>query len=306
MHFLWTVWVTWLTLVCSIDLKSKNGYIELNDSSFRKLTKGAREHYSVVLLTALNPQFDCAFCQEFDPEFKTLASSWERVSKNAPEVYFGHLDFDAGKEIFRALKLVSAPNLWIFPPTIDANGKAQESEPIRYDFGTAVNADAAAHWIGKTVGYDFKVIRPFDYLKAAKFAASIGSVIFSAFVLFRIAGFIFTNKYFWALVSISAILIFNGGYMFTQIRNSPYSRGTDYIAGGFQDQFGAEVWIVAGTYAVLAFSTITLAISAPRMSNSHSQTVMVIVWGGIQLFVFSFLMQLFRQKNGGYPFKLLL
>ena len=58
--------------------------------------------------------------------------------------------------------------------------------------------------------------------------------------------------------------------------------------------------------AVLAFSVVTLAVSVPRISNGTTQTMMIAVWVGVQLFVFSFLLQLFRQKNGGYPFKLLL
>lgn len=304
-----------------VDLKSNNGLIKLTDSNFDKLTKGNRDHYAVVLLTALNPQFNCAFCKEFDPEFTLLAKSWQqRKISDGPEVYFGHLDFDNGKETFRSLQLVSAPNFWIYPPTVDAEGKPQSGEPIRFDFGNSITADAAAEFVSRSVGHEFKIVRPFDYVKAGKLAGSIASVVFAIVVVYRVAGFILVNKNFWAVLSIAMILIFNGGYMFTQIRNSPYMRGS-YIAGGFQDQFGAEVQIVAATCkieaysrlcsanvvdAVLAFSVVTLGISVPRISNPTTQTMLIGVWVVIQFFVFSFLLQLFRQKNGGYPFKLLL
>ena len=235
------------SVLATVNLKANNGMIQLDDVKFQKLTRGTREHYSVVLLTALNPQFNCQFCKIFDPEFKLLASSWQKAGSKKPEVYFGHLDFDRGKDTFKQFQLVSAPNLWIFPPTVDANGTPQEAEPIRFDFGTSVTADAAAEFVSRTVGHEIKLVRPFDYAKAGKTAGSIASVVFSTFIVYKVAGFILVNKYFWAVISIALILVFNGGYMFTQIRNSPYSRGDGYIAGGFQEQFGAEVQIVAAT-----------------------------------------------------------
>lgn len=226
---------------------NNNGVIRLDDAAFAELTKTPREHYSVVLLTALSPEFNCVFCREFDPEFNVLADSWKRSSarRKGPSVSFGHLDFKNGQDTFRSLQLVSAPNLWVFPPTVDAEGKAVSGEPSRYDFTQSPRAEPAAAFISNVIGTEFSIKRPFDYVKFAKFTMSI--VIFGVgmVVVYRIAGAIFLSKHFWTVLSLIAILIFNGGYMFTQIRNSPYSRGDGYIAGGFQDQFGAEVHIVA-------------------------------------------------------------
>lgn len=226
-----------------------NGLVKLNDASFSELTKTPREFHAVILLTALGTQFNCVFCKEFDPEYTILANSWQKAAGRRPtkSVYFGHLDFENGKETFRSLQLVSAPNLWIFPPTIDENGQTISGEPIRYDFTNSPTADAAAAFISKSIGQDFKVVRPFDYLKFAKFTMSIGSFGIFLFFLYKVAGFIFLSKHFWAVISLLLILVFNGGYMYTQIRGSPYSRGDGYIAGGFQDQYGAETQIVAAT-----------------------------------------------------------
>lgn len=58
--------------------------------------------------------------------------------------------------------------------------------------------------------------------------------------------------------------------------------------------------------ALLAFSVVTLAISVPRIKSPQTQTILIAIWLLVQIFVFSFLMQLFKRKNGGYPFKLLL
>lgn len=54
----------------------------------------------------------------------------------------------------------------------------------------------------------------------------------------------------------------------------------------------------------LAFATIALALKVPRMSDPKKQQLAVFVWGGVMLGMYSFLMSVFRIKNGGYPFHL--
>lgn len=113
--------------------------------------------------------------------------------------------------------------------------------------------------------------------------------------------------------------------MFNHIRKVPYvagdgKGGVSYFAGGFQNQFGLETQIVAAlcksclmrifgqqtndhvSDGVLAFATISLALKVPRMADPKSQSLAVIVWGGVLLVTYSFLLSVFRVKNGGYPF----
>jgi oligosaccharyltransferase complex subunit gamma len=59
-----------------------------------------------------------------------------------------------------------------------------------------------------------------------------------------------------------------------------------------------------GTDGVLAFCAISLAIKVPRMTDARSQQVSVFVWGIVLFVVYSFLLSVFRVKNGGYPFSL--
>jgi len=54
--------------------------------------------------------------------------------------------------------------------------------------------------------------------------------------------------------------------------------------------------------AVLAFAVINLALKVPRMRDSRTQQVAVIIWGSVVFGMYSFLMSVFRIKNGGYPF----
>ena len=113
--------------------------------------------------------------------------------------------------------------------------------------------------------------------------------------------------------------------MYNHIRKVPYvagdgKGGVSYFAGGFQNQFGLETQIVAAmctftssprisheqtnstSDGVLAFATISLALKVPRMADPRTQQIAVFVWGGIILGMYSFLLSVFRVKNGGYPF----
>jgi len=53
---------------------------------------------------------------------------------------------------------------------------------------------------------------------------------------------------------------------------------------------------------LLSFATISLALKVPRITDPKTQQVAVIVWGGIIFVMYSFLLSVFRMKNGGYPF----
>lgn len=143
------------------------------------------------------------------------------------------------------------------------------------------------------------------------------------------------SRNLWAILSIIAILLFTSGHMFNHIRKVPYvaadGKGkVTYFAGGFQNQLGLETQIIAAicklrpapangnhfcrmttnrdlppkTDGVLAFATISLALKVPRMVDPRSQQIAVIVWGGVIFGTYSFLLSIFRVKNGGYPFYL--
>ena len=117
--------------------------------------------------------------------------------------------------------------------------------------------------------------------------------------------------------------------MFNHIRKVPYvagdgKGGITYFAGGFSNQFGMETQIVAAMckYSLLgfhdfdhaklivhedgalSFATIALALKVPRISDPKQQQLAVFVWGGVMLGMYSFLLSVFRIKNGGYPFHL--
>jgi oligosaccharyltransferase complex subunit gamma len=54
--------------------------------------------------------------------------------------------------------------------------------------------------------------------------------------------------------------------------------------------------------ALLSFAMISLALKVPRMKDPRTQQIAVIIWGAVVFGMYSFLMSVFRVKNGGYPF----
>ncbi len=58
--------------------------------------------------------------------------------------------------------------------------------------------------------------------------------------------------------------------------------------------------------ALLAFSVVALIVFVPKQRDPVRQRAGVYVWSAIYLGTLSLLFALFRQKNGSYPFRLLL
>lgn len=84
--------------------RSQSYPLKLDDPKFAKLTSAPRDFYNIVLLTALEPRFGCAACQEFQPEWELLAKSWQKGDKNGDtRVIFSTVDFADGKATFQSV-----------------------------------------------------------------------------------------------------------------------------------------------------------------------------------------------------------
>ena len=83
---------------------------------------------------------------------------------------------------------------------------------------------------------------PIDWVRWITIATGLlGSLLFLKFV-----SPIVQNKWTWATVTIITSLVMTSGYMFTRIRNVPYNGGDgNWIAAGYQNQFGQEVQVVS-------------------------------------------------------------
>lgn len=84
-----------------------------------------------------------------------------------------------------------------------------------------------------------------DPVDWARFITSAAGALGIAITM-RFISPILKSRWTWAAGTIITSLIMTSGYMFTRIRGSPYTGGNgNWIAGGFQNQFGQEVHVVA-------------------------------------------------------------
>ncbi|KAL8716014.1 MAG: hypothetical protein Q9220_000681 [cf. Caloplaca sp. 1 TL-2023] len=286
--------------------------LKLDDASYELLTASPRDYTVSILLTALEARFGCQLCRDFQPEWELIGRSWARGDKKGEtRLLLGTLDFAEGKGTFQKLMLQTAPVLMLFPPTVGTNA-VPDAQPVRYEFTTGSQSAEQVHeWISRHLpaGPRPPIYRPVNYLRLVTITtAGLGIISFLS-VAWPYVVPVIQNRNLWAAISLIIILLFTSGHMFNHIRKVPYvagdgKGGVSSFANGFSNQYGLETQIVAAMYGTLSFATIALALKVPRMTDPKKQGIAVFVWGGIIFTMYSFLLSVFRFKNGGYPFHL--
>ncbi|KAJ3346707.1 oligosaccharyl transferase subunit ost3/OST6 [Kappamyces sp. JEL0680] len=179
----------------------------------------------------------------------------------------------------------------------------------KYDLSrVGFKAEPFAAYLSSTFDTKITIHRPIDYTLYVISAIAVFAVIVAVVAVKDVAYKVLSGKSLWT----TAVLIFStvntGGYMWNNIRNPPFIANDNgraaFIAGGFQNQFGIETFMVAALYGLVSFSMYHLAVVVPqqRASNQRGSAYA----GLLVLYVtFSFLLAVFRAKNGSYPFRLL-
>ncbi|KAF9075284.1 dolichyl-diphosphooligosaccharide-protein glycotransferase [Rhodocollybia butyracea] len=282
---------------------SGNGVIRLDASTFDLLTAPNRDWSVAIQFTALDPRRRCTPCKEFDPSWNAVAKAWTTVSaEQRDNHFFATLDFDEAPTVFQKLNLASAPLVWVYPPT-EGPRASTRNLPSKYDFSTGYEAGPLSIHLSNHTPVPIPYKAPIDW---ARWLTVVAGLLSFALTLRFIAP-VLQSRWLWGAVTIITSLTMNGGFMFTRIRGSPYT-GHDgaWISPGTQTQFGQEVQVVAAVYGTLAFSFVMLTMIVPYQSSPARQRVQVYLWSGVIMLVYSVLVTLFRVKNRGYPFKLLL
>ncbi|KAL8349872.1 hypothetical protein RB601_001546 [Gaeumannomyces tritici] len=316
--------------------------VKLDDNLYSRLTNSKRDYSAAVLLTAMDARYGCQLCREFQPEWELLARSWFKGDKKAESrLIYATLDFSDGRDTFMSLGLQTAPVLLFFPATTGPHA-APSGEPIRYDFNTGPQTAEQVHgWMSRHLPDrpHPQVRRPINWMRWVTSTIIVLGTSTAAVLAWPYVVPIITNRNVWAGLTMIAILVFISGHMFNHIRHVPYVSGDgrggiSYFASGFQNQFGLETQIVAAMCSyflsappldsggplaiftreradlvtapdgVLSFAAISLAVKVPRIADVKLQQVAVVVWGGVLVVMYSFLLSVFRMKNQGYPFSL--
>ena len=165
-------------------------------------------------------------------------------------------------------------------------------------------------WVSRQLPADVpkpKISRPINWVKIISVTTAVLGGITALAVASPYILSLLQNRNLWAAFSLITVLLFTSGHMLNHNRKTPYVQGDgkggiSYFAGGFSNQFGLESQIVAAIYGVLAFATISLALKVPRIADSRAQQFAVFLWSGVLLCMYSYLLSVFRQKNGGYQF----
>ncbi|KAH8106976.1 oligosaccharyl transferase subunit OST3/OST6 family [Cristinia sonorae] len=284
---------------------ANNGLIKLDDRTYDLLTHPKRTWSAAVQLTAMDPRRRCIPCKEFDPSFKEVARAWSTVpAADRDTHFFATLDFDNGMSVFQKLGLQSAPIVHVHPaaegPRKPANGK---TAPSAYDFSFGFDPAPLAEQLSHHTPIPIPYKAPIDW---SRWGTAAGFVVLFISSL-RFLTPVFTSKWTWAAGTVITSLVMTSGYMFTRIRGAPWSGGNgNWIAPGYQNQFGQETQVVAMIYGLLAASFLMLTVVTPYTTSPSRQKLQVYLWTIVIFIMFSVLLSLFRVKNRGYPFKLLL
>jgi len=208
------------------------------------------------------------------------------------------------------MMLQTAPVILYFPPTLGPNAKP-DAQPARFDFTAGPQRAEQIHaWVARQLRTDApipSVSRPINWVKVITVTVSVLGGITAIAVASPYIVPILQNRNLWAAISLILVLLFTSGHMFNHIRKTPYvagdgKGGLNYFAGGFSNQYGLESQIIAAIYGVLSFAAISLALKVPRIKDPRAQSLAVFLWTGVLFGMYSFLLSVFRIKNGGYPF----
>ncbi|KAG7092494.1 hypothetical protein E1B28_008845 [Marasmius oreades] len=288
-----------------INLASVNGIIRLDHKAFDLLTSPKRNWSAAIQFTALDRRRRCAPCKEFEPSWNAVAQSWKSAPKeHRDNHFFATLDFDEAPTVFQQLGLMSAPVVYVYPSVQGPHAPTTEKTgPSKYDFSYGLGAGPLAESLSNHTPIPIPYKEPLDWARLVSFA----SVLLGLAIIVRFISPLLQSRWTWAAITIITMLVMTGGYMFTRIRGSPYTGGDgNWIAGGYQNQFGQEVQVVAVIYGTLSFAFLMLILIVPYQSSPSRQRLQIYLWTGVIVLVYSVLITLFKVKNRGYPFRLLL
>ncbi|KZT09427.1 oligosaccharyl transferase subunit OST3/OST6 family [Laetiporus sulphureus 93-53] len=284
---------------------ANNGVVNLDEHTYSILTNPKRTWSATVQFTALDRKRRCTPCKEFDPSFNAVAKAWSKVpAAERDQHFFATIDFDNGMTVFQQLGLQSAPVVQVFPaaegPRRPPSGR---TTAISYDFSQGFDAAPLAEQLSQYTPIPIPYKPPFNYARAGGFLLSTLFVV----AAIRFAYPVLQNRWTWAVGTILTMLVMTSGYMFVRIRNMPYNgQNGQWVAPGYQNQFGQEIQVVAMIYGTLSAGFLMLTLIVPYQMSPSRQRMQIYLWTGVIFVMYSVLISLFKEKNRSYPFRLLL
>ncbi|KAK6462559.1 hypothetical protein DFJ63DRAFT_161940 [Scheffersomyces coipomensis] len=303
---------------------SSKNIITINDKNYEDLLYGVRDFHLVILMTSESTQINCVLCREFRPDFELIAKSWyqdhpyglneveldeeyEESGIAKKNVYFGRSEYTESRNLFQIFSLASIPKVFHFAPTEDTGVHNLVAQSSEYQFFQGEQLDLVRNFLNQKTGHQYNIHVPVNY---TVIGLNVALTIIGLFIIYKFNAQIvkfLSSPTLWMLVSSALILMFISGYMFNQIRQTPYLREqngqTQYFSQGQQTQFGIETQIVAFIYGFMSILVIVLIKRVPDISNSFVNFIAVSIIS-ILIFVFySLFLSVFGSKGLGYPYQ---
>ncbi|KAH3684011.1 hypothetical protein WICPIJ_005034 [Wickerhamomyces pijperi] len=305
--------VTALDSAKLLQLKNKgsNGIIKLTNSNFQKVVTGPRDSHLLVMLTATNANVGCITCVEMQPLYHKIAESWFESYQDGKKVFFAEADFvDGQRDVFQAYQVNNVPKIYYYPPTEESLPITSGSVEVPIAQDSKEFVKSIHNLIESVSGEQFRIIEPIQW---GNIIISILTIALLTFVAVKFHSFyvpLLTSPGLWGAVVVFFIIIFNAGYMFNSIRNTPYVRPgsegqVEYFMPGQQQQLGAETQIVSFIYAILSFTVISLITKVKAITHQKVQIVVISLLCALIFVVFSAYLNIFAFKSQGYPYTLL-
>lgn len=300
------------------QLVKKSGVIDVTDDNFEKLIYGERDYHIFLLMLSDSALLNCALCVEVHPTFGRVGSSWKHFHPNGwteeetedltkKNVYFLEADYLKAKRFFQIMQLESIPKIFYFPPSgPDDKDSSWMTSKKEYQFYQGDHTVLIAQWVQDVTGYTVELFVPADYTKVAVNAVITFVVVMLMKKFSKQVGQVLGSTFVWGSLSLVAVLLFNSGYMFNQIRSTPFvkesERGTEYFAPSQQMQYGLETQVVSSLYGFLALVFVLLVNKVSKISNAKVQFFAVVTTVGLIYAAYSLYVFLFAFKSKGYPY----
>lgn len=293
--------------------KSRANVLRVTDENWQKILYGDRDFNLVVFLTLTSPQLDCVLCREAKSPYLAIASSYAHAFPDGIEggtnTYFADAEYVELKNLFAQLGVDSIPKLYFFPKTKpDVAPGTFVDKYEQYPFYQGDHLTLMMQWVTSKTGKSFDIVTPPDYGRMFMNAAVTFALVM---VLRRFSSHVtagLRSPVLWGVGLVFLILLFSAGYMFNQIRQTPYirdnGREVEYFAPSPQLQYGLETQVVLTLYGLLGVTFVLLATKVPAIGNTKVRFGAVVIVTLVLYLVYSIFMSVFAHKYRGYPYLL--
>lgn len=297
-------------------LREANGLIRVTDDNYEWVSKGAREFYSMVLVTSSVPNSKgaaCELCAAVQPTFEKVVGSFHgSVQADDQRLYqFFLLDVNLNPKFVKEMRLRSLPHFFVYPPSPEDESFAWARNPLyQYEMTPdgAKDAIKLADFAAKLVNIHVKV--PEDFNASSFFSSFVGfTVVFVALKRFVRAQISHKGRYSGCLLALLVIMVSITGLKFTQINQIPFLAKNDkgaimFFAGSMGWQFGIEIISVSVMYLLMATCVLMLIWLGRGLAKAQKRARIVLtVMINVSLFyAFSYFLSCYKVKLPDYPY----